>query len=245
MTPKEKDELRKQGFTEEEIATGNVKIFEHLIDPNYKPKLVTYLRLLDIIPIVEQEILNKTIDILDAKNIFKQLIKLNLNNISKQLDKVNVELYRAFDKKNKSESSKMDRDHWYRGYYDLALKFADSLVGFVEGIEIATNVSESVTKVEQEERLLEHATIIGKVKPGQIFVFADRSAYCEYTFVKREKCDNGLKYYFHNTDDSENKTIDFYEENCFRPVLIVDMLSEKNKKEVKELVSKLCNFINE
>lgn len=92
LTSEELQELKRQGLTDEEIRSGKLDIFEHIGIPTDKIDVISIMRLLDIVPVMEQELLDTLIDKLTAQGLFKQALKARLKKISNLLDFVNQEV---------------------------------------------------------------------------------------------------------------------------------------------------------
>lgn len=222
-------------ITEEEIKKGSIDPFEHMTPSTQKVDIITYMRLLDIIPVMEQNVLDEYINSLTDKGIFKQIIKAKLNDVSSRLEKVNREVYKTMNKSgDKSLESNLS---WYDGYYNFARKFTNSMIHYIKSLEILTNVSEVVTSVDRDKFILNNSQLLHQLNPGDIFLFLDTPNAIEYTFNSLDHDDNGYYCKLIRVNSENISTIEFKEDKLLRPVIKTNLLTSDDLLELKELLS--------
>lgn len=234
-------QLRAAGLSEEEISSGSLSIFEHLKDPTEKVDVISILRLLDILPVMEQEMLDLLISKLTVQGLFRQSLKARLKKISTLLDYVNSEVWKHCNKSG--DKSKKSQESWYMNMYDFSTKFTNALVHYIHNIELISNASKSMDDHRRADEIIEQATLLSKLKPGDVFIFLDNTMFCEYTFKEMIWDEEKEEYSIYfckvaNPGVLHTQEVPFYDNRLWRPVIVTSLLSpeslEKLKKEAQE-----------
>lgn len=239
LTSEELQELKRQGLTDEEIRSGKLDIFEHIGTPTDKIDVISIMRLLDIVPVMEQELLDTLIDKLTAQGLFKQALKARLKKISNLLDFVNQEVWKTCDRSG--DKTHYSQESWYRGLFDFSTKFTNALVNYVHNIELLTNASHTLSEKDQNLEIIRKSTFLGKLNPGDIFTFLDSSVFCEYTFDRIEWKEDTQEYimFFYkmpNPGVPHSSKIEIYDNRIWRPVMVMNLLSEEELLNLKKKI---------
>ena len=236
-TKEQVQQMKAAGLTDEEIQSGNLSIFEHIENPADKCDVIAILRLLDIIPVMEQEMLDLLINKLTAKGIFRHSLKARLNKISSLLDFVNQEVFRTCDK-SKGEKTAQSRETWYMNMYDFSSKFTNALVNYIHNIELFTNASQAFEEQPRTDEIIEKATMLSKLKPGDIFIFLDSKMFCEYTFKEMKWDEEKQEYslYFCKVANPlypHAVEVPLYDNRLWCPVIVTSLLSTEALETLK------------
>lgn len=230
--------LKNEGLSDEEIKNNSLSIFEHLRTPEDKIHVISILRILDMLPVMEQMFLDDMIDRLTAQNLFKQNIKVKLKQCRSLLDTIHTEVWNKCDKSG--ENTKESQESWYLNMFDFCNKFSNAIKNYVIQIEALTNASEGfVTNNERDDYIIDKAKFISQLKEGDVFAFLDASQYIEYTYLRTDKETEDYKFYYKKyTSDDGPEYIPFYTDNAFRPVIITSVLTEEDLKELPNILKR-------
>lgn len=228
--------LRSSGLSDEEIKSGKLSIFEHIENPADKCDVISILRLLDIIPVMEQEMLDLLISKLTAKGVFRQNLKARLNKISSLLDAINKDVYRTCDKTGTGTQESQEK--WYLNMYDFSSKFTNALVNYIHNIELFSNVSNAFDNHIRHDEIINKATLLSKLKPGDIFIFLDSETFCEYTFKEMKWIEEKNEYQIYfckvaNPLFPQETEIPIYDTRLWRPVVVTNLLSEESIEQLR------------
>ena len=243
-TPQQIAEMKRQGLTDEEIQSGNISIFEHLKEPTDRASVISCLRVLDMLPVMEQEVMDILISKLEMQNLFKQNLKFKLNKVAKLLESVNKDVYKECDKSAKKTD--ISQEQWYMGMYDFCNKFSNAIVNYIRDVELITNVSEAFEEKDRNFEIINKATMLSKLKEGDIFFFLDSELFCEYTYKGLQWNEEKNEYlmFFCKVENNQvayKKEIMIHDNRLWRPVMVTNLLSEQELLNIKKsLNSKSC-----
>lgn len=223
------------GFTEEEIKSGKINVFDHLKNPKDIATLTTIMRLLETVPMIEQNLVDMYIELLDDKNLFKRLIKKKLNETLNRLELINKEVLKEVNHSN-DRSAEVTEEYQF-GLCDLADKFTASMIDYCERLEVLTNVSELYIDEERDQYLFSKIQILANLPKGATFFFMDNPNAVEYTYCGVKQIEDDWKAVYKKVNVKlSNDEIEFVESNMLRPVISTELLS---KKDLEELFNKL------
>lgn len=233
--------MKEAGLTDEEIRSGQLDIFEHLATPTDKADVISIMRLLDIIPIMEQDMLDLLISKLKAQKLFKTALKARLKKMSSMMEFVNSEVWRTCDRSGRKD--RMSQETWYMNLFVFSMKFSNALVNYIHNIELLSNASNAIDEHRRSDEIIEKATMISKLSPGDVFVFLDSLTFCEYTFKEMVWDEKKKEYSIYfckvgNPNFPYKEEVPLYENRLWRPVIVMNILSKESietlKKEAKQ-----------
>lgn len=209
-------------FTQEEIKTKSISPFDHIESWADKADVISLIRLIDFLPILELDLVDELINRLTDKGVFRQAIKARLNFVRTGLDQVTKQVYKSYGYtpgKDSSESFLAD----YSFAQDAIQKLGCDILTFMANIERVTNVSKVMTEDESTRYIIENSTNLCKLNEGDTFFFIDENGTAvEYTFLSLIVTENDLKVKIKRI--SENT--EFIEDNPWRPVFKTTLISQ-------------------
>jgi hypothetical protein len=226
-------------LTNEEIKNGHVSIFDHADVDVHKLEVHGLMRLLQFIPLVEQQCIDLLINKLEEKDIFKQLIKAKCTGAQRYIDSVAKEIYRQYGYRKKWEkddnADPLAESHMMFSV-DMVDKFTQSMYDFVMKIEGITNAQGCLNETEHKQFIIDNATMLCKLQPGDTFVFIDVQHAVEYTYVKL--VERKEDYFCKIRKESEDK--EFLENDIFRPVVKMTLIPDQTY--LKSHFNRLKNY---
>lgn len=230
-------------YSDEQINNQRIDIFDNIQDWADISEVKSLCRLLSIIPMMEQCVLDALIDRLKQQHIFRQGIKRRLNQVEGLVNSALDDVYKSLGINNKGAANEDGITAFDSAVFfglDMVDKIAASCLEYMTRIEKLTNISEDLTPEDHCNYVLDNATLLYRLKEGDTFFFIDQSAAVEYTYLGTtiKKTDVICKFTKRSTGDV------FDTDNPYRPVILTNFFSEETLKSLDAHFKRQLGVIN-